>query len=119
MSSSILTYALIGLGAVCFGLGVTVWWQSGTIDRLEAQNVLLGANVLTLEGAVETQNQKTRDFAALVNVTIKSSQEALRAALAGRSDRDATIADLLARPLETNPERACLAADTLILEFYP
>lgn len=118
MYSPLLTYALITCGIVIFGLGVSVWIQSGTIEDLRSDKARLESNNLTLAGAIEKQNGEIAELGIISAQNFAASQEALRASQAGAADLEATVAELLARPLTINPIDACVVADKTILEFY-
>lgn len=118
MPSNILTYALIVCGIVIAGLGVTVRLQSAKLDTLRADVVIYSATIGTLQKGIETYNIAVEANRARTEQLLEQSREALRASHTDATSREATIAELLARPLQPTLILGCDAADATILEFY-
>jgi len=118
MPSNILTYILFAGGIIILGLVVTVRVQSGTITGLRGEMILLGNNNISLRNGIETQNDRLLAYSAKVAQSLEASQEALRASQADAEKREATIAELLARPLQDDLLGGCVVSDRTILEFY-
>lgn len=117
-TTNILIYACIGLSFLLVGAGLTIWSQSARIDRLTLENALQTANIGTLEYALEVQNGRVAEMAALHQEALRASQEAVQAAEERRVLVAQRVQDLLSRPVPSDPIQACTVANELILEYY-
>lgn len=81
--------------------------------KIDTQNRTIGQ----LQGTVVFQNDRINHFNGLAVAAQKRARTAREAATAAHARDEATIAGLLGRPLQTDPTKACEAADAAILEF--
>jgi hypothetical protein len=99
----------IALFVAFAGLGLDDYLQRATVARL---NRSLGQ----MQGAVTLQNDSINNYKGLADAAVKRAKAAQEASTRAHAGDAATIAALLAKPVETDPAKACAAADTLILE---
>jgi hypothetical protein len=115
---SALTSKLAGPLAALVAASLAIALSVSAVQKGELRRQVTGLTntVGQLKGSLDFQNHMVSDLGtktAAAQALVRAAQKAARTAHSGD---DALVAALVAKPVETDPVKACAAADAAILE---
>lgn len=101
--------------AVLLVMCLSLWLEKGSLER----QLTTATNTVTqLKGSLAFQNLQVSQLGAQSAAAEARAKKLLAASQAAHAGDDAKVAALLAAPVQTDPAKACEAADKLIYEFF-